>query len=311
MKNKAGISILFILAIIVSYMIPLNKHVNVTNKGESEYETVMKQDILCLMLSYPGYIVDLEKNNKNVYLITKNGRKILYDDRKLKSHEERLNNPDVQDMLEVIYPLGGISDLLEKDYDPGRIRVYQLFNEVYGNSKNEIMKNLVNVNIGSGTFQFNRENAAAESLNRAIRDILTIAKNNKTIGSYVFPCSGTFNYRYISGTSRLSPHSYGIAIDLARDKRDYWKWATREQGASRLKSYPKEIVSIFEKNNFIWGGKWGHFDILHFEYRPEIILKAKYFGDKQRIRRYWYEGISIDEEYTKNCIKKIEIVLGR
>ena len=25
----------------------------------------------------------------------------------------------------------------------------------------------------------------------------------------------------------------------------------------------------------IWGGKWHRFDIMHFEYRPEIILQAK------------------------------------
>ncbi len=93
----------------------------------------------------------------------------------------------------------------------------------------------------------------------------------------LFPCSGTFNYRLISGTNRLSPHAFGIAIDLASDKRDYWKWASKEAGEKRLASYSNELVEIFENNGFVWGGKWSHFDILHFEYRPEIILKARYF----------------------------------
>jgi hypothetical protein len=22
----------------------------------------------------------------------------------------------------------------------------------------------------------------------------------------------------------------------------------------------------------VWGGKWAHFDMIHFEYRPEIVL---------------------------------------
>jgi D-alanyl-D-alanine carboxypeptidase len=34
---------------------------------------------------------------------------------------------------------------------------------------------------------------------------------------------------------------------------------------------PFDIVQIFEKHGFIWGGKWGHFDTMHFEYRPELL----------------------------------------
>jgi hypothetical protein len=32
-----------------------------------------------------------------------------------------------------------------------------------------------------------------------------------------------------------------------------------------------EIVDVFERHGFIWGGKWYHFDTMHFEYRPELI----------------------------------------
>jgi hypothetical protein len=34
---------------------------------------------------------------------------------------------------------------------------------------------------------------------------------------------------------------------------------------------PQEVVAIFEKRGFIWGGKWYHFDTMHFEYRPELL----------------------------------------
>ena len=34
---------------------------------------------------------------------------------------------------------------------------------------------------------------------------------------------------------------------------------------------PMEIVDIFEKHGFIWGGKWYHYDTMHFEYRPELL----------------------------------------
>jgi hypothetical protein len=35
-----------------------------------------------------------------------------------------------------------------------------------------------------------------------------------------------------------------------------------------------EIVLTFERHGFIWGGKWGHFDTMHFEYRPELLQAA-------------------------------------
>jgi hypothetical protein len=38
---------------------------------------------------------------------------------------------------------------------------------------------------------------------------------------------------------------------------------------------PMEIVAIFEKHGFIWGGKWYHYDTMHFEYRPEILALAR------------------------------------
>ena len=68
-------------------------------------------------------------------------------------------------------------------------------------------------------------------------------------------------------------------------------------------------MEAFEKNNFIWGGKWGHFDIMHFEYRPEIILKARYFKEKQNPEKPWYNGAPIQEDLVKNLIEKINLSL--
>jgi hypothetical protein len=36
---------------------------------------------------------------------------------------------------------------------------------------------------------------------------------------------------------------------------------------------PLEIIDIFERHGFIWGGKWYHYDTMHFEYRPELLIK--------------------------------------
>ena len=34
---------------------------------------------------------------------------------------------------------------------------------------------------------------------------------------------------------------------------------------------PPDIVAAFERHGFIWGGRWMHFDTMHFEFRPELL----------------------------------------
>ncbi len=278
-----------------------------TNDANDNYYTIMKQDILSLMMAYPHSIVGVKKEtNGSVYILLKSGKKILYDDKRKKSFTEKLANPDIQDMMEQIYPLENIDSIMEENYDPGRMRVYSLLKEVYGCYKGEIEKNLTNVKIGYKNYPFNKENNAASKLKQVMNELLPIANNNWRIYASSFPSSGTFNYRYISGTGRLSPHAFGIAVDLKRDSRDYWKWASKEQGEKRLKEYPKELVKLFEKHGFIWGGKWNHFDILHFEYRPEIIIKAKYFSANKNNPQTWYEGAPFEDEKVKKYITLID-----
>jgi len=313
MKRKHASFLLILgLLIAITYIIknPTYSSAFVKPTTNSSYEITMRQDLLCLMLGYPEYISGIEtSDNGNVYLIMKSGQKLIYDDKKTKNAEQKLANPDIQDMLEQPYPLTSINKLMENDFDPGRVRMYSLLKEVYGNNKQQIEKQLGNVKVGGRSFQFSRSNGASDALKTAMSELIALAQSNNKVGAAAFPSSGTFNYRVISGTNRLSPHAFGIAIDLARDNRDYWKWATREQGQKRLEAYPKEIVEIFEKNNFVWGGKWGHFDILHFEYRPEIILKARYFGNSNNNSEEWYKGAPFEDTLVKKYINIIEETL--
>lgn len=273
----------------------------------SSAEINMRRDILCLMMAYPEFIKDVYKDASGmVYIVMSSGQKIVYDDFKNKNYNQKLESADLEDMLHQIYPLCDIDGLMEEDYDPGRIRHYKFLNEVYGNSEQQVNQNLENVRAGNKNLSFNKNNKAAEQLQKVFNEISFLVDKNKSIYSYVFPVNGTFNYRVIAGTSQLSPHSFGIAIDLKSDKRDYWRWATREQGQERLDQYPREVVRIFENHNFIWGGKWGHFDILHFEYRPELIIKAKYYVEDHEILQPWHYGFPSQEPDVSEYIDIID-----
>jgi uncharacterized membrane protein YkvI len=307
MKKANSLILVFLLIIVSAYA--MNSPQQSTASIEptvSLYDIVMKQDVLCLMMAYPEHIENVEQLNDQIYIVMKSGRKILYDDKKPKSIEHKIAYPDLQDMMEQVYPVRPIKNLMNESHDPGRVRVYSLLNEVYGASQKQIENNLTNVKTANRVFRFNKNNRASEALKNVMQELALLAANRQDIRYHVYPCSGTYNYRIIAGTNRLSPHSYGIAADLAPDKRDYWRWASRTEGQERLSSYPVEIVELFEKNNFIWGGKWGHFDIMHFEYRPEIIIKGRYFGSTPDFNKAWYNGVPLEDEYIKNCIKKID-----
>jgi hypothetical protein len=282
---------------------------NIEPTSENLYPTMAKRDLLCLMLAYPEYIVGVHKDSEEkLYVVMKSGKKILYDDMKTKGLEQKLSNPDLQDMMEQIYPMTDISNLLEEDCDPGRIRVYSLLREVYGSSRESIQSNLINVKAGGRNFQFNKNNKAAESLSVVMKEAVAMIKSSPRIAGFIFPASGTFNYRSVAGTGRLSPHSFGIAIDLKSDKKDYWKWTPREAGQKRLDVYPRELVQVFEKYNFIWGGKWGHFDILHFEYRPELTIKGRFFSELPKEGEPWFDGIPCEDIKISECIDLIDSV---
>ncbi len=94
-----------------------------------------------------------------------------------------------------------------------------------------------------------------------------------------------YNYRFVEGTRSRSLHSYGLAVDLIprsyKGKNAYWMWAMAGTPDWWTISYAKRwmlplpVVRAFERQGFVWGGKWLYFDTMHFEYRPEILLLAR------------------------------------
>lgn len=69
----------------------------------------------------------------------------------------------------------------------------------------------------------------------------------------------------------VASHAYAAAIDLNLEYSSYWLWQKKKGAIEYRNRMPYEIVEIFERHGFVWGGKWYHDDTMHFEYRPELI----------------------------------------
>lgn len=204
------------------------------------------------------------------------GGDFLYDDGRQKTYDERLNAPDLEDTFSPLYPLTNPTDKLPENFDPGRFRVEAFFKALYGGSEEEVAKNCVPVNFCGNKVRFNSRCGAAEALAKVGKDLDEAVKAKPALKTYLTNLGGTFQWRFIAGTKQLSNHSFGTAIDLNVDKSAYWRWEKPEKLKTfSRKDWPVEIVEAFERHGFIWGGKWWHFDTMHFEYRPELIHFAR------------------------------------
>jgi hypothetical protein len=225
-----------------------------------------------LLAAYPDQLERIEGGS----LVWRDGTRMAIDDGKgEKPFAEWLEHPDSEDMLAVPYPAGDLAAPPAKDVDPGRARNEAFFNKVYGDCrKGEVEKTLAAVVwLPKKTGQhlpFNKINGAAQHLEAVSRELDELPAK---FDVYLFPSAGTYNCRVIAGTNRVSAHGHGIAIDIALKHSDYWRnTSPGKDGAYAYKNeIPMEIVRIFEKHGFIWGGKWHHYDTMHFEYRPELL----------------------------------------
>jgi hypothetical protein len=232
--------------------------------------------LAALTSGYPKALQALELGSDQRLLVRLAGQKFIYDDGIAKTFEQRLDNPDIKDMFYQTYPLTNPTDRLPKDFDPGRCRVDGFFMALYGDSESAVARNCVAVEFCGNSVKFNTRYGAADALRAVSVDLTPLLAQKPELRSYVDKLAGTFNWRKVAGTERLSNHSFATAIDLNIKKAAYWRWQSPAQLETfSRKNWPTEIIETFERHGFIWGGKWWHFDTMHFEYRPEIIAYAK------------------------------------
>jgi len=220
-----------------------------------------------LVRAYPTHLKACGGNT----LYWKDGTEMRYDDGKRKSFDQLLNRPDLEDMFRFPYPAGssGYGKTPAKNFDPGRIRYEKFFRKMYGNSEAQVRRHLTTIDWFGQKIRVTTVNGVAAHLKAVERDLRRAVKRHPALKKYLTPIGGTFKWRRIAGTNRLSVHSFGAAIDINVRYSAYWRW---NKGPYRYRNQiPLEIVKAFERHGFIWGGKWYHYDTMHFEYRPELL----------------------------------------
>ena len=217
--------------------------------------------------AYPDHVAQVTATE----VVLRNGRRLRISDGIVdKTPGQRLSNPDIDDMFAVPYvagpPAGPPTD------DPGRARFEPLFDAIYGDCRRgEVTPRLRPVrwmpSRGGGSITVTTVNDVAGRLEAVVAELERLPAS---MTRYLVPSAGTYNCRPIAGTDRRSMHTHGVAVDISTAQTDYWRWAGGE-GARYRNRIPWEIVEIFERHGFIWGGKWAHFDTMHFEDRPELL----------------------------------------
>jgi len=194
------------------------------------------------------------------------GTRVPFDDHKTKSFEERLASPDVKDIFSIPYRVGVIGPVETENQDPGRVRVEAVFKATYGPKPAAAQ---VRVRFLGMAVRVHRDIVPALA---RVAARLKDARANPSLAPFLQRLSGGFADRTIAGTDRKSAHAFGIAVDLDKSMSDYWRW---QNGPHRWRNrIPQAIVDAFEAEGFIWGGRWWHYDTMHFEYRPELVGPA-------------------------------------
>lgn len=259
---------LAVFLILLHFVLYTNNNVASFHKLQSSNpnsDSLLSKGLKDLLIAYPDFLDSAADN----ILYWKDGTEMIYHDGiSDKNHDDLLNNPDIEDMMFQKYEKGTEwKSPPDFNFEPGRIRYEPFFLKMYGNNEDEVRNNLTEVEwVDGSVVLFTKINSADKNLKSVVNELKDLPEEYQ---KYLKNIGGTFYWRVIAGTNRLSTHSFGIAIDINTKYSDYWKWNGNTEYVNRI---PIEIATVFEKYGFIWGGKWYHYDTMHFEFRPELLM---------------------------------------
>ena len=191
-----------------------------------------------------------------------------------KTFPELLRHASIIDQFRIPYPRGPLDKPPAADSDPGRFRNTAFFMKMYGDCRTgEVSKHLVSLTWLPKAWGQSIRITSVNGVNQHLRAVSAeIDALPDKIKRAAYPIAGTYVCRAVADTGEPSAHGYGIAIDLNLAFSDYWYWRLHGGPIVYRNRMPEEIVTIFENHGFIWGGKWSHFDTMHFEFRPELLV---------------------------------------
>lgn len=208
------------------------------------------------------------------------GEPIHFQDGRMLTGDALERSPDC-DPIFYDYPLDPLTEPTPvSDDDPSYCT--DVLESLWGESEGQIRAH------GQSTTFFGRKlflnNLAIEALSDVERDLERIARVDAEVAAWVRDLAITYSYvdRGIAGSSTRSHHAWGMAVDFVPNsyggRHVYWRWSRvhdregwHEIPLERRWSPPQAVIEAFEAHGFLWGGKWAHFDNIHFEYRPEIL----------------------------------------
>jgi len=222
------------------------------------------QSLNALLRAYPDELAAIDDDN----LIWRDGTHMpLGAQSAPEDLAQMLRHASIRDQFLWAYPKGDKAG--EPGADPGRIRNRAFFDKMYGDcQRGEVAPKLVPViwlpQTWGHSLQITSVNGISEQLTAVSRELDALPPDMKRP---LYPPGGTYLCRAVRDTGQPSMHGWGAAIDINPAASSYWLW-----GHKKAHEIAPEIIAIFEAHGFIWGGKWAHFDTMHFEYRPELLL---------------------------------------
>jgi hypothetical protein len=190
-----------------------------------------------------------------------------------KSFDQLLRNASIIDQFKLSYRPGRSAGPPVVNDDPGRFRNEVFFQKLYGDCRRgEVDRHMVAFTwlprSWGKTVRATSVEGVADRLKAISAEIDALPP---AITRAAYPIAGVLSCRPVADTGKMSMHAYGSAIDLNLAFSDYWMWQKKTDSIPYRNRMPLEIVDIFERHGFIWGGKWYHYDTMHFEFRPELF----------------------------------------
>ena len=227
-------------------------------------------DVSALLRAYPTALAGADGE----FLIWRDGTRMELAAGDDGSPAAMLRDGSILDMLRQPYPHGPAAPEPGSDADPGRIRNRAFFDKMYGDCRRgEVAPHLVPVvwlpRHWGRTLRLTEINGVAAALEAVSAELDT---QPDAVTAYLYPPGGGYNCRAVADAGQASMHGWGAAIDINVARSDYWHWRPQGRGGDAPpRPIPAVIVESFERHGFIWGGKWSHYDTMHFEYRPELL----------------------------------------